>query len=140
MPNISYSGLLERVKREAQDAMPDLPKVNTVEAWQAFSDSVEAIDSGDVAHESADSWDWVIYHGQALELCALLPSSIVDNAESMALDCGGITEAFESGGLGGVACLVAYWIIHDAVQDAVEIAKEELIELAQTQIDDLESL
>ena len=138
MSNISYSGLITRAKQDAKEAMPELPKVNTIEAWQAFLESVEAVESGDVAHESADSWDWVIYHGQALELCAMLPSSLVSDAESQALDCGGINEAFESGGIGGIACLVAYWVIYLAVQDEVEIAKEELTELAQSQLDNLE--
>jgi hypothetical protein len=140
MSNISYSGLIARAKQDAKEAMPDLPKVNTYEAWQTFLESIEVIESGEVAHESADSWDWVIYHGQALELCAMLPSSLVSDAESMVSEFGGIQEAFESGGLGGVACLIAYWIIYQAVQDEVELAKEELLELAQTQIDNLESL
>ena len=140
MSNISYSGLIERAKQDALDAMPDLPKVNSLEAWQVFLENVEAIESSEVAHESADSWDWVIYHGQALELCAMLPSSLVSDAESMVSECGGIQEAFESGGLGGVACLIAYWIIYQAVQDAVELAKEELLELAQDQIDNLEAV
>jgi hypothetical protein len=139
MSNISYTKLFERARQDAQDAMPDLPKTNTLEAWQSFLDSIESVESGDIAHESADSWDWVIYHGQALELCVMLPSSLVSDAESMASECGGIQEAFESGGLGGVACLIAYWIIYQAVQDAVELAKEELLELAQSQIDNLES-
>jgi hypothetical protein len=69
----------------------------------------------------------------------MLPSSLVSDAESMASECGGIQEAFESGGRGGIACLIAYWIIHQAVQDAMELAKEELLELAQDQIDNLES-
>jgi hypothetical protein len=139
MSNISYTKLFERARQDAKDAMPDLPKTNTLEAWQTFLDSVESVESGDIAHESADSWDWVIYNGQALELCSVLPSSLINEAESMASECGGIQEAFESGGLGGVACLIAYWIIYQAVQDAVELAKEELLELAQSQIDNLES-
>ena len=139
MSNISYSGLIKRAKDDALEAMPDLPKTGTLESWQSFLDSVESVEPGDVAHESADSWDWVIYHGKALELCAMLPSRVVDEAESMVIDCGGIGEAFENGGLGGVACLVAYWIINQAVAEAVEEAKEELIELAQSQIDNLES-
>jgi hypothetical protein len=139
MSDISYSQLIKRAKADALEYLPDLPKVGTVEAWQAFLESVESVESGDCAHESADSWDWVIYHGQALELCAMLPSSVVGEAESMASDCGGIGDAFESEGLGGVACLVAYWVIYQAVSEAIEEAKEDLIELAQNQIDNLES-
>lgn len=139
MSNISYSVLIKRAKDEALDSMPDLPKAGTLESWQAFLDTVESIEASDVAHESADSWDWVIYHGKALELCTMLPSRVVDEAESMVIDCGGIGEAFENGGLGGVACLVAYWIINQAVLEAAEELKAELIELAQSQIDNLES-
>lgn len=139
MSDISYSRLIKRAKGDALEYMPDLPKVGTVEAWQAFLESVESVESGDCAHESADSWDWVIYPDKALELCAILPSSLVDEAESMASDCGGIAGAFESGGLGGVACLIAYWVIYQAVYDAIGEVKEELIDLAQTQIDNLGS-
>lgn len=139
MTAISYSNLLKRAKSDAQEYMPDLPKTGTIESWQAFLDAVESVDSSDVAHESADSWDWVIYHGKALELCTLLPRSVVDQAESMLLDCGDVEDAFKNGGLGGVACLVAYWIIYQAVLDEVEALKEELIDLAQAQIDNLES-
>lgn len=139
MTDISYSNLLKRAKSDAQESMPDLPKTGTIESWQAFLDTVESIDSSDVAHESADSWDWVIYHGKALEVCTLLPRSVVDEAESRLLDCGGVEDAFKNGGLGGVACLVAYWSIYQAVSDEVETLKEELIDLAQSQIDNLES-
>jgi hypothetical protein len=138
MSNISYTKLFERAKQDAQDAMPNLPKTNTLEAWQTFLDSVESVESGDIAHERADSWDWVIYYGQALELCSVLPSSLINEAESMIEQCGGVQDAFESGGLGGVACLVAYWVVYQAVQGAVDIAKEELAEFAQSQIDNLE--
>ena len=139
MSDISYSHLIKRAKADALEYMPDLPKFGTVEAWQAFLESVESVESGDCAHESADSWDWVIYPGKALELCAMLPSSLVNAAESMASDCGGIQDAFESGGLGGVACLVAYWVIYQAVADTIEDVKEDLIDLAQTQLYNMES-
>lgn len=139
MTDISYSNLLKRAKSDAQEYMPDLPKTGTIESWQAFLDAVESIEPGDVAHESADSWDWVIYHGKALELCAMLPRRVVDEAESMTTEWGGLGEAFENGGLGGVACLVAYWVIYQTVSEVVEELKEELIELAQSQIDNLES-
>lgn len=69
----------------------------------------------------------------------MLPRSRVDEAESMLLDCGGVEEAFKNGGIGGVACLVAYWIIYEVVSDEVETLKEELIDLAQSEIDNLES-
>jgi len=139
MSNISYSGLIKRAKSDAQEYMPDLPKTGTIESWQAFLDTVESVESGDVAHESADSWDWVIYHGKALELCAMLPRSVVDEAESMMLACGGVEDAFKNGGLGGIASLIAYWVVLQAVSDEVETLKDELIDLAQSQIDNLES-
>jgi len=139
MTAISYSYLLNRAKSDAQEYMPEFPKTGTIESWQTFLDAVESIEPGEAAHESADSWDWVIYHGKALELCAVLPRSVVGEAESMMLECGSVGEAFENGGLGGVASLIAYWVVYQAVLDEVEALQEELIDLAQSQIDNLES-
>lgn len=135
---ISYRKLQSRAASDAREYMPALPVENTRAAWEAFQDSLDSIDASDCAHESADSWDWVIYHGQAMQLCHILPSNIVGEAESESNDCGGIQSAFESAGLAGVASLVAYWIVYRAVCDAIETVREEMTELAQAQIEGIE--
>jgi hypothetical protein len=138
--DINYRNLEARAKDAALEYMPAMPKQNTLEAWEAYVNELEAIEPSECAHLGADSWDWVIYNGQALQLCSVLPSSLIGQAEAMAQDCGGIEEAFEQGGLGGVACLVAYWVCYEAVQCAIETAREELIELANGQIENLEGV
>jgi hypothetical protein len=138
--DINYRNLEARAKDAALEYMPAMPKQNTLEAWQDYVEQLEAVDSYECAHESADSWDWVIYYGMALQLCSVLPSNIVGQAENMAQECGGIEEAFERGGLSGVACLVSYWICHEAVQCAIEAARDELLELAEGQIENLEGV
>jgi hypothetical protein len=134
-PNLAM--LTKRAKESALERLPAMPTKSTLEAWEDFRQALEEVEPSDCAHEEADSWDWVIYHGKALALCANLPTSVVSEAEAQAIECGGIDEAFESGGLGGVACLVAYWIIYQAVSEAIEEARQELLGLAQGQIDNL---
>jgi hypothetical protein len=135
---ITFRNLENRATSDAREYMPALPVENTRAAWESFQDSLDSIDASDCAHESADSWDWVIYHGHALRLCADLPASVVGEAESAASDCGGIQAAFDSAGLAGVASQVAYWIVYRAVCDAIETARDELTELAQAQIERIE--
>lgn len=138
--DINYRNLEARAKDAALEYMPAMPKQNTLEAWQAYVNELEAIEPSECAHESADSWDWVIYYGMAMQLCSVLPSSVVGQAEQMAQDCGGIEEAFEIGGVAGVACLVAHWIVYDAISAATDNAREELLELANGQIENLEGV
>jgi hypothetical protein len=136
----NWAMLTKRAKESALERLPAMPTQSTLEAWEAFRQALEEVETSECAHEEADSWDLVIYHGKALALCANLPTSVVSEAEAQAIECGGIVEAFESGGLGGLACLVAYWIVYQAVSEAIEEARQELLELAQGQIDNLGAL
>ena len=136
----NFAMLTKRAKESALERLPAMPTQGALEAWEAFRQALEEVEASDCAHEVADSWDWVIYHGKALAICSNLPTSVVSQAEECAIECGGVQEAFESGGLGGLACLVAYWIIHQAVYAAIEEARDELLELAQGQIDNLGAL
>jgi hypothetical protein len=138
--DINYRNLEARAKDTALEYMPAMPKQNTLEAWQDYVDQLDAIEPSEVAHESADSWDWVIYYGMAMQLCSVLPSSVVAEAEEKAAEYADIHGVFEQGGLGGVACLVAYWVCYEAVQCAIETAREELLELANGQIENLEGV
>jgi hypothetical protein len=138
--DINYRNLEARAKDAALEYMPAMPKQDTLEAWQDYVEQLEAVYSYECAHESADSWDWVIYNGMAMQLCSVLPSSVVAEAEEKAAEYADIHGVFEQGGLSGVACLIAYWICHEAVQCAVEAAREELLELAESQIENLEGV
>jgi hypothetical protein len=129
----TYNEVLIRAKESARDAMPNLPIQNTVAAWQAFQESVEAVDVYDAAHMEADSWDTVIYHYKAMVLCTDVPSSVLHNAESQWDDCTDEKPA----GLYELACLLAYWIVQAELVDAMESLQAELLELAENQIENL---
>ena len=130
----TYSETLKRAKQSARDLLPELPTQNSVAAWHDFIDAIEAIDSGDCAHEEADSWDTVIYQYKAMELVQDCPSSVLHDAESQWRDCGdGTTE-----GIYELASAIAYWIVYGAVYEAIETARDELLELAENQIENLQ--
>lgn len=137
---INYRNLEARAKDTALEYMPSMPKQNTLEAWQAYSQALMDLESTEIANEEADSWDWVIYYGQAMDLCANVPSSILHRAETMVQECGNVEYEFESGGLYGVACVCAYHIVYFAICEAVENLREELLELANGQIENLEGV
>lgn len=134
----NYRNLITRAKDSAQEHVPALPTVNTLEAWQAYEQALIDLEPSEVASEEADSWDWVIYYGQAMDLCANVPSGILHRAETDLQDFDGIAQQFETGGLYGVACACAYHIVHVAICEAVEELRDELLELVATQIENLD--
>lgn len=135
----NWANLNTRAKASAQEFMPSLPTANTLEAWEAYAEALEALDPSEFAHAEADSWDWVIYYGQAMQLCMQVPSSVLHEAEAMVQDAGGVNDVFESAGLYGVACQCAYWIVFQVLFDLIEEARLELLELANGQIENLEA-
>jgi len=98
---------------------------NTYDSWQEYFDSLDELELSDLAHTEADSWDWVIYNGKALELCANVYGSTLNEAESLYLDC-----ATNPAGLYEMATGIAYWIIYQAVMSELESQLEDLRELA----------
>ena len=101
-------------------------------AWDVFQQEVEAIEAHEVAHESS-GWDWVIYYHRAMELCQAVPSSVLHDAESEWADMG----YTEIEGLFEMAGQLASLIVINEIAQAVEQVKEELIDLAQTAMDNI---
>jgi len=130
---ITHKAIIDRAEQDARDAMPDLPTENTLDAWESFEADVEAVDAYDVAHESAD-WDWVIYYHRAMELCQVVPSGVLSEAEDRLLDMGGMSES-SSFGLYEMACQLAAIIVTREIADAVERIKDELVDMAQNEMD-----
>lgn len=126
-----------RAKDDASEYIPPLPTTNTQEAWQDFLDLLEDIDVSDCAHQSADSWDVVIYYHKALEICTGVWTSTLHEAESICEDCDGFEGAK---GLYETAVMVAYWLVYNAVSESLYDQIEELKELAESQIENLESV
>jgi len=123
-----FRELPARAERIARDLIED---------WIAQGEPVEDFDIFDAAHAEADGMDWVIYTHHALALCDAVSGSELGEVEEQVLDIGreGIAEAFRQGGLGGVACLTAYWIVHRAVVSALEAEVERVIEEQAEQAD-----
>ena len=133
---ITHYAIEQRAARDAQDAMPALPKTNTVEAWGAFVEEVEGVDAYEVAAYSSD-WDWVIYHGRAMEVCQAVPSSVLHEAEGTFHEMDMASVLGEEIGLYEMASTLAHLIVESEIVDAVEAAKAELIEMAENQIENL---
>ena len=127
-----------------QDGDLWLVPVDAVEAWESFQRAVEEMDAHEIAHESSE-WDWVIYYHRALELCQAVPSDVLHEAESEAYDSGGIDHlqgygcdrSSDNFGLYEMAVLIADQIVTRAIVDAVESLKEELIDMAETQLENM---
>lgn len=133
---IRYSAIQKRAMEDAKEYAPDFPKENTVEAWEAFIDEVEAMDSFDIAHESCE-WDWVIYYNRAMELCLAVPSDVLSDAEDQWHYMGAYVDS--QFGLHSFACTLAAIIVTQAIAEAVDELKEELLELANNQLDNMET-
>ena len=98
---INYSELMKRAENVAAEIMEDAETLD---------------DAMDRVVESCD-WDWTIYNGMAMELCANVPNDLLSEAEEMVQDCGSVTSAT---GLSEHATMVAYWIVWGAVSRCVE--------------------
>jgi len=135
MTDITYNKIRTRASNMARYILPELPKVSTCEAWQAYADELESFDIYEAAHMESDSWDTVIYHYKAMALCTDVPVSVLNEAESIWSECNDKSPD----GLFEYASELAYWIVRQEIADAMESLRYELLELAQNQIDNLES-
>jgi len=129
---ITYKAIRERAMDTARDYMPGLPKQNTLAAWESFQADVEALDAHEIAHESCE-WDWVVYYNRAMELCQAVPSDVLENAEQEFDDMAGF-ENMETPGLYELAFHLAAIIVTREIAEAVESAKDELIDMAENQM------
>ena len=132
---ITYKAIQDRAAKDALEYMPDVPRQNTFDAWESYQNEVEALDAYEIAHESCE-WDWVIYYHRAMELCQAVPSDVLCDAESELLDMG-FNGLNENWGLYEMAVQLAAIIVTREIADAVEQAKDELIDLAETQMENL---
>jgi len=132
---ITHFAIIQRAKQEALDAMPDMPKQSNVEAWDSYIAELESLDDFEIAHESA-GWDWCIYYHRAMELCQAVPSAVLHEAESEYNDCGGF--GGDDVGLYEHATHLAHLIVSQAIREAVEECRNELIELANDKLEQIE--
>lgn len=129
---ITYKAIRDRAESDAREHMPDLPTENTVEAWESFQQAVEDLDATAIAYESYE-WDWVVYYHRAMELCQAVPSSVLHEAEQDFEGMGGPNGMGDSVGLYELAFHLALIIVTREIAEAVERIKDELIDMAETQ-------
>lgn len=132
--DVTYKRIRDRAMSDAKEYAPTFPTANTVDAWQAFIDELESMDASDIAHESAE-WDWTIYHYRAMELCQCVPVAVLHEAESQYEDYGNDTPS----GLFEYASTLAFIIVAQEIAEAVDTLRDELLELANNQLDNMES-
>lgn len=128
---INESTLRKRAKESASYLLQestdfDKAKVqNTYDSWQEYLDSLDQLELYHLADEDAESWDWIIYNGKALELCANVYGSTLDYAEELYSESGAEAKGFYE----MVTCL-AYFIVQTAILDELDSQLEGLRELA----------
>jgi len=132
---ITYKAIRERAAQVAQEYMPDFPKESTFESWVSFQRDVESLDAFEIAHESCE-WDWVVYYHRAMELCQAVPSDVLHDVELEYADLFSTVDP-DQFGLYEFAFRLAAIIVTREIEEAVESLKEEMIDLAETQLDNL---
>ena len=138
---IKYCDIVERCKGDIAEILPGLPKENTCEAWERFLDDLEAIrdDSHCYAGESIQHRDWTIYTHYGIKILYGLPMDIERQAEEDFFDCMGgepinsLNDAFD------MAHRIAIFALEVVFRLTLEEMAQELIELAETQLENMES-
>jgi hypothetical protein len=129
----AYQDALNRAKQDAKERVEEsvsfakFKAINSFDGWADYINSLEALDISEIAHESADSWDTVIYHWKAMQLCTECPISVLSEAEELYLVCNA-----ELVGLYEMASGIAYWIVFQAVSDALQDEIDGCLELAES--------
>jgi hypothetical protein len=146
MSEITWKAVTERADSDALEWLDEnypLPSINLAtadrEVIKEYRDNLESLASeieyardnsewSDYAHESADSWGWVIYHYKARLMVDAAPSDELSQAEDMVAETADIAETFRDNGLYGLYGLVAYWLAYEAINDACRDACDERLE------------
>ncbi len=120
--------LYSRAKDSAKDYLSGLPELSTLATWQDCEDYLDKLsdlqdESSDYAHTEADSWDWVIYMHHAWNLVNKYRGCELDQSEESMMDCG-----FEFESLDQAMTQAAYWLVYQAIYDAIQEQCETLRE------------
>lgn len=80
---ITYKNIIDHVELDVKEYIPNFPKENTYEAWEAFQQECEELqeDAHEKAWESVQSWDWNIYTYKGFQVYGALSSSEQNDAE-----------------------------------------------------------
>jgi len=143
--NLTYKCVIDRCKALALEIAPSLPTTGTLESWESFVDEVESVrdDSMGLVLESVESTDWAIYTHFGWKILHALPQSYINQAEESYLEFNGDLTLNESFGgcfdVWSMQSAIAFHALVILTQESLDDCLGELEDLAQTQIDNLES-
>ena len=137
---ITYSEIVERCKFDAKEILPDLPKQNTPEAWESFRDGLETIREDSYCHAAdvVQHWDWAIYTHYGIKILYGLPFDIERQAEQEFFDLWGSETIDSLNDVWDMASRIAMVALEIIFRETLEEMAQELIELAETQLENLE--
>ena len=156
---ITYKIVRDRCQSIAMELSPDMPtvadkmsfnnpqeyKAALVEAWQDFVEQMEHLnnDGYSLVLEAVESTDWAIYTHYGWKILHAVPQDVINDAESQYLEFNaGLTIEDTCGGCFDIWSLqsaIAFHVLVAMVQEYLDTAIDELLDLAQTQLDNLES-
>ena len=140
---ITYKTVRDRCQSIAMELTPDMPTTNSVDAWESFIEQLNELqdDSYSQVLESVESTDWAIYTHYGWKILHAVPQDVINDAESQYLELtAGLTVEDTCGGCFDIWSLqsaIAFHVLVAMVQEALDTAINELLDLAQTQLDNL---
>ena len=138
---LTYNDIRTRCNQLAMEIAPDLPMENTLSAWECFVDQLDHLrdDGYSLVLESVESTDWAIYTHYGWKILHAVPQDCINNAESQFLEFNSGT-TFEDGfDIWSLQSQIAFHVLVAMVQESLDTILDEINELAQTQIQNLES-
>jgi hypothetical protein len=135
-----YRDITERCKSSAIDMLPDMPTKNDLDSWEVYADKLDRLrdESYDVVHQEVDSWDWTIYTHYGIKILDCLPLHDCQQAEFDFFDVWGSEPIETLNDPWDMASRIAYFALCNMLREALESAIDECLELAETQIENME--
>lgn len=139
---VKYMDIVARCKSDIAEILPDLPKENTCEAWESFKNVLEEIhmDSHCHASDSVQHWDWAIYTHYGIKILYGLPMETERQAEQEFFDCMGSEPIDSLNNVFDMALRIAGFALEIIFRETLEEMAQELIDLAETQLENMESV
>lgn len=136
--NLNYKNIVDACEEAARYLTPDLPKENTLESWEEFSQELENLDILCISQEEVEGWEWCIYKKYGFEILNVIPPSELHDAESEWYDLYGPSVVEDHFGPFEFASQVAYLFLVNKLSEIIQETVEQLQEMAQCEIDNRE--
>lgn len=138
---LTYNDIRTRCNQLAMDIAPDLPKENTLFAWECFADQLDDLrdDSFSLVIEAVESTDWAIYTHYGWKILHAVPQDCINAAESQFLEFNSGMTSDDGFDIWSLQSQIAFHVLVAMTQESLDEILGELNELAQTQIENLES-